>query len=65
LRVQAIIPQKLFKEVKLQLLVNNIFGEEYSANGYTYSYVYGTKVTENFVYPQALRNYMIGLNLKF
>ncbi len=65
IRVQAILPQKLFKEVKLQLLVNNILGEEYSANGYTYSYVYGTKVTENFVYPQALRNYMIGLNLKF
>ena len=65
LRVQAVVPQKLFKEVKLQLLVNNFLGEAYSANGYTYSYVYGTKVTENFVYPQALRNYMIGLNLKF
>ena len=65
LRFQAVIPQKLFKEVKLQLLVNNILSEEYSANGYTYSYVFGEKVTENFVYPQALRNYMIGINLKF
>lgn len=65
LRFQAVIPQKLFKEVKIQLLVNNFLSEEYSANGYTYSYVFGTKTTENFVYPQALRNYMIGLNLKF
>ena len=65
LRFQAVVPQKLFKELKLQVLVNNILGEQYSSNGYTYSYVYGTKVTENFVYPQALRNYMIGLNLKF
>ena len=65
LRFQAVAPQKLFKELKLQVLVNNILGEQYSSNGYTYSYVYGTKVTENFVYPQALRNYMIGLNLKF
>ena len=66
LRFQAIIPQKLFKEVKLQLLVNNLLGQQYSANGYTYSYVFdGNKSIENFVYPQALRNYMIGLNLKF
>ena len=66
IRVQAIIPQNIFKEVKFQLLINNVLGEEYSANGYTYSYNFdGTKATENFVYPQALRNYMIGLNLKF
>jgi iron complex outermembrane receptor protein len=66
LRLQAVVPQKLFKEMKIQVLVNNILGESYSSNGYTYSYVYdGTKEVENFVYPQALRNYMIGLNLKF
>ena len=65
IRVQALIPQRMFKEVRVQLLINNVLNEEYSANGYTYSYVFGEKVTENFVYPQALRNYMIGLNLKF
>ncbi|MDB9963798.1 TonB-dependent receptor [Vicingaceae bacterium] len=65
LRLQAVVPQKLFKELKINVLINNILREQYSSNGYTYSYVYGTKVTENFVYPQALRNYMIGINLKF
>ncbi|MDA9312585.1 TonB-dependent receptor [Vicingaceae bacterium] len=65
LRLQAVVPQKLFKELKINVLINNILREQYSSNGYTYSYVYGIKVTENFVYPQALRNYMIGINLKF
>jgi iron complex outermembrane receptor protein len=65
LRLQAVIPQKFFKEMKIQLLVNNILSEEYSSNGYTYTYVVGESITENFYYPQALRNYMIGLNLKF
>ena len=65
IRIQITLEQKLFKEMKFQFLVNNVLANEYSANGYTYSYVYGRKITENFVYPQALRNYMIGLNLKF
>ena len=64
-RFQAIIPQKLFKEVKFQLLINNILNEEYSSNGYTFSYVAGEKITENFYYPQSFRNYLIGLSLKF
>lgn len=65
LRLQAVIPQKIFKELKLQILVNNILSEEYSSNGYSYSYIFGERITENFYYPQALRNYMIGLNVKF
>lgn len=64
-RIQYAIPTKLLKEAKLQLLVNNIFSEEYSSNGYTYSYIVGNTITENFFFPQALRNYMLGLNLKF
>jgi iron complex outermembrane receptor protein len=65
LRFQAIIPQKLFKEVSIQLLVNNVLNEDYASNGYTYSYVFEEKTTENFYYPQSFRNYLIGLNLKF
>lgn len=65
LRIQYSIPTKLIKEAKLQLLVNNVLSEEYSSNGYTYSYIVGSTITENFYYPQALRNYLIGLNLKF
>ena len=65
IRFQTVIPQKLFKVVKVQLLVNNVLNEDYVSNGYTYSYIFENKVTENFYYPQSFRNYMIGLNLKF
>lgn len=54
------------KGLSLNLLVNNVLSEEYSSNGYTYSYAYeGFGVTENFYYPQATRNFLLSLNLKF
>ncbi|TPE44743.1 TonB-dependent receptor [Pontibacter mangrovi] len=55
----------VLKELELGLLVNNVFGEKYAANGYTYSYLYGTQVTENFYYPQATRNFLLSVGLKF
>jgi len=64
-RVQYEIPSKLIRSVKLQFLVNNVLSEKYSANGYTYSYIVGEKITENFYYPQAFRNYLVGLSLGF
>ncbi len=64
-RMQYSIKNKLIKNIQLQLLVNNVFSEDYAANGYTYSYIYGQTITENFYYPQAFRNYLVGLNLKF
>ena len=51
--------------VKLTALINNIFDAKYSSNGYTYSYLAGDIVTENFVYPQAGINFMLGLNVEF
>ena len=65
LRLEYKVPFKLVSEMKIQLLVNNIFSEKYSANGYTYTYISGQSITENFYYPQALRNYLVGLNIKF
>lgn len=65
LRVEYKIPSKSIREVRLMARVNNLFSEKYSANGYTYSYAYQGIITENFLFPQALRNYMIALNLKF
>ncbi len=55
----------LFKEVEFSLLVNNVFDAQYSSNGYTYSYVYNGVVTENFYYPQAGINFLVGVNLRF
>ena len=38
----------------------------YSSNGYTFGYYAGTdyEVRENYLYPQAGRNYMFSLNVK-
>ena len=48
------------------LQINNVLNKKYVANGYTFSYIYGgEQTTENFYYPMATRNWMIGLNLKF
>lgn len=50
----------------LRLIVNNLFNQVYESNGYTFSYIYNqTTTTENYFYPQAGTNYMLGLNLSF
>ena len=54
------------KNIGMTLLVNNVFSELYEANGYTFSYMYGGDfTTENFYYPQATRNFLLSLSLKF
>lgn len=59
------------KEVRFDLLVNNIFDELYESNGYTFSYFYRAEgsndpaVTENFYYPQAGTNFLFGMTLNF
>ncbi|CAH8284578.1 iron complex outermembrane receptor protein [Mariniflexile fucanivorans] len=59
------------KEIAFNLLVNNIFNSEYVSNGYTYSYYYRPQgstddaITENFYYPQAKTNFLLGMTLKF
>ncbi|MBC8053564.1 MAG: TonB-dependent receptor [Sphingobacteriaceae bacterium] len=53
------------KNVGISLLVNNIFDKEYEANGYSYTYIYGVPITENFYFPQATRNFLASLSLKF
>jgi iron complex outermembrane receptor protein len=65
-------PNKVFKSIILSGLVNNIFSEEYSANGYYYTYdddfsVPGTITTIEGAgyYPQATINFLVGLTLKF
>jgi iron complex outermembrane recepter protein len=59
--------QSIFKlqNFGVSLLVNNIFSELYSTRGYTYSYIYGDLITRNHFYPQATRNFLVAVNLKF
>ena len=48
------------------LLLNNVLNELYSSNGYTYSYRYaGETTTENFYYPQAGFNFLLGASIRF
>ena len=56
----AIFPKKM-REISVNLLVNNIMNTLYSSNGYTYQYL----GTNNFYYPQAGTNFLVGLTVKF
>ena len=54
------------KELKIGVLVNNVFDYLYENNGYTFSYVSGGEsTTENFYYPQAGRNFLARITLNF
>lgn len=47
------------------LQVNNVFSKEYEPNGYTFSYISGGALTtENYYFPMAPLNWVIGLNIK-
>jgi iron complex outermembrane receptor protein len=54
------------RELTFSLLVNNIFDEAYESNGFTYGYLAGpVAYRENFYYPQAGRNFMAMVGIKF
>ncbi len=53
------------KNIGFGVLVNNIFNELYASNGYTFSYIAGGPVTENYYYPQAETNFLASINIKF
>ena len=65
-------PKKIFKSIVISGLVNNIFDVEYISNGYYYTYD-DTWSTPGQIktldgagyYPQATRNFLMGLTLKF
>ncbi|MBC7867140.1 MAG: TonB-dependent receptor [Gloeobacteraceae cyanobacterium ES-bin-316] len=45
--------------------VNNLFSKKYEPNGYTFSYVFGgEQTTENYYFPMAPINWVLGLNIK-
>jgi iron complex outermembrane receptor protein len=60
----TIFPKKM-KEISFNILANNILNTLYSSNGYTYSYIVGETITENFYYPQAGSNFLVGMTVKF
>lgn len=63
--IYAIKP-KFTQEIAFTLLLNNVLNELYESNGYTYAYVSeGRVVAENGYYPQAGRNFLAGVRVRF
>ena len=66
IRLSYLLKNKILKETNIILQLNNVFNKKYEPNGYSFSYIYGGDLTtENFYFPMAGFNFMVGLNLKF
>ena len=66
LRLGYTLYTSFVKELGITFQVNNIFNELYSSNGYTFGYQAGDFVVrENYYYPQATRNFLASVTLKF
>lgn len=54
------------REMELAVLVANVLSEKYSSNGYTYGYFSeGTRLDFTYLYPQAPRNVLATLSLRW
>ncbi|QIP11578.1 TonB-dependent receptor [Spirosoma aureum] len=66
IRVIYSIKPKFAQEIAFTLLFNNVLNELYESNGYTYAYISEGKVTaDNGYYPQAGRNFLAGVRIRF
>jgi len=66
IRLRYSFPVKPFKELGITLALNNVFDKKYESNGYTYSYIYNNDMyTQNYYFPQAGFNWLLGLNIKW
>lgn len=69
--IQDLIINQIFKpkgvsSIELILQVNNLWNKLYAPNGYTFSYLLNNQVSiNNYYYPMAERNLMVGLNINF
>ncbi len=68
----TIRPNKVFESITISALINNIFDQKYISNGYFYSYDDNwsdpdsiTTIDGAGYYPQATRNFLVGLTLTF
>lgn len=56
----------IFSACTFILQVNNVFNHVYESNGATYPYLYeGKLVNDNYYYPMAGTNFLLGVNVKF
>lgn len=63
-RINTTLGLKHTEKLVLHFWINNLFDQEYSSNGYTFSYIAGARVSEKFYNPQAGRNYNVGIGIK-
>ena len=64
LKVGYTIRQKLFQDLKLNLLVNNIFNKKYESNAWVYSYFYeGQRNKMDGYFPQAGTNFIFSVSV--
>ena len=66
LRLTYTLKPIYLREVSVSLLANNILDVKYSSNGYTYGYLGGqAEYRQNYCYPQAGRNFLAMLTIRF
>ncbi|MEZ0485962.1 TonB-dependent receptor [Fibrella aquatica] len=66
LRLIYTLKQRFAQEVTFTFLLNNVFNELYESNGYTYAYINeGRVASDSYFYPQAGRNFLAGMRVKF
>ncbi|MBI3481589.1 MAG: TonB-dependent receptor, partial [Bacteroidetes bacterium] len=54
------------REFSVSLLLNNFTDVKYSSNGYTWGYLGGgSEARQNYYYPQAGRNYLLMVAMRF
>lgn len=64
-RVILTLRNKIFSEWNIIGQVNNVFDRKYEPNGYTYAYVLdGSVAADNYYFPMAGTNFMVGVNIK-
>jgi iron complex outermembrane receptor protein len=66
MRIAYSVRPSFVKEITLSLLANNLLNEQYESNGYTWGYLGGAdEFRENYYFPQAGRNYLAMIAVRF
>jgi iron complex outermembrane receptor protein len=66
MRLTYSVKPNWMRELSVSLLLNNFRDVKYSSNGYTWGYLGGgTEARQNYYYPQAGRNYLLMVAMRF
>ena len=66
LKFEYSIRQNIFKDIKFNLLINNILNKQYESNAWVYSYFFeGKRNKMDGYFPQAGTNFIFGMSVQF